>query len=150
MMTSASTPTAASPSVQSPSDVDDVAAEWVDRFGPVPEPAANLLQVAYLRAECVRTGVTEVNVTKSSAMSGPAWIARLSPVTLPQSKQMRLARLYKGAVYKDAVHQLQLPVQAIPTVAADLVAALRELLPPPAEPVSEEASPEDATAASRI
>ena len=132
--------------VQSPSDVDDVAAEWVDRFGPVPEPAANLLQVAYLRAECVRTGVTEVNVTKSSAMSGPAWIARLSPVTLPQSKQTRLARLYKGAVYKDAVHQLQLPVQAIPTVAADLVVALRELLPLPAV---DETPPENAAAASR-
>jgi transcription-repair coupling factor (superfamily II helicase) len=144
--------------VQSPSDVDDVAAEWVDRFGPVPEPAANLLQVAYLRAECVRTGVTEVNVTKSSAMSGPAWIARLSPVTLPQSKQTRLARLYQGAVYKDAVHQLQLPVQAIPTVAEDLVAALRELLPPPVEPVDDptaadggtgSASPEGAAARSR-
>ena len=42
--------------VQSASDVDDIGAEWVDRFGPVPDSAANLLQVAYLRAECARSG----------------------------------------------------------------------------------------------
>ena len=118
--------------VTTSADVDDIAAEWADRFGPVPTPAANLLQVAHLRAECVRTGVEEVTVTKGSALSGPGSIARISPIVLPQSKQMRLARLYKGAVYKDDVRQLQLPVTAGPQVAADLVEALRQLVPPPA------------------
>ncbi|MEX0767826.1 MAG: transcription-repair coupling factor, partial [Microthrixaceae bacterium] len=41
--------------VQNASDVDDIAMEWVDRFGTVPQPAAALLQVARVRAECVRT-----------------------------------------------------------------------------------------------
>ena len=94
----------------------------------------------------MRTGVTEVTVTKSSALSGPAWIARLSPVTLPQSKQTRLARLYKGAVYKEAVHQLQLPVQAIPTVAADLVDCASRT---GAAPGGRGDTPEDAAAAGR-
>ena len=110
-------------------EVDDVAAEWADRFGPVPVPAANLLQVAHLRAECVRTGVEEITVTKASALSGQGWIARLSPIVLPQSKQMRLARLYRGALYKDDIGQLQVPVKAGATIAGDLVEVLRQLVP---------------------
>jgi len=133
--------------VQSPGDVDDVALEWADRFGPVPPPAAALLQVAYLRAECVRTGVTDVTVTKSPALSGGGLLATISPITLPQSKQMRLARLYKGAVYREADHELRLPVKGGPTLAEDLVTALSELVPRPkdaetaAEPVATGSAP---------
>jgi transcription-repair coupling factor (superfamily II helicase) len=117
--------------VDTPDDVDDIAAEWADRFGPVPPPAANLLEVASLRAECVRTGVEEVAVTKGSGFSGPRFLARISPIVLPQSKQLRLSRLYKGAVYKEEQRQLQLPLTGGPTVAADLVEALRQLVPAP-------------------
>ncbi len=115
--------------VQAQSDVDDIAEEWADRFGPVPEPAQNLLAIARLRAECVRTGVEEVAVTKASALSGPGWVARIAPIKLAQSKQMRLARLYKGALYKEEQSQLQLPVKAGGALADDLVAALQELVP---------------------
>jgi len=125
-------------SVQTTADVDDIALEWVDRFGAVPPPAAALLQVAHVRAECVRTGVTSVTVIKSPALSGGGLVAHLSPIVLPQSKQMRLARLYKGAVYREADHELRLPVRGGTSMADDLVAALRELVPtheptPPAE-----------------
>jgi transcription-repair coupling factor (superfamily II helicase) len=125
--------------VRSTADVDDIATEWVDRFGPVPAPASALLQVAYLRAECVRTGVTEVTVTKSPALSGGGLLSTIRPITLPQSKQMRLARLYKGAVYRETESELRLPVSGGPELAADLVTALRELVPPvdppPSDPV---------------
>ena len=47
--TSASTPTAGWPRCTTVDDVDDIAAEWVDRYGPVPEPAAALLDVARVR-----------------------------------------------------------------------------------------------------
>ena len=116
-------------SVGTRADVDDIAAEWVDRFGPVPPPAAALLQVAYLRAECVRTGVREITVVKSPALSGGGLLATLSPITLPQSRQMRLARLYKGATYRDEQHELRLPVKGGASLADDLVAALGELVP---------------------
>jgi transcription-repair coupling factor (superfamily II helicase) len=121
--------------VRTPGDVEDIATEWADRFGPVPQPAANLLEVARLRAECVRTGVTEVAVTKASALtSGPGWVARLAPLELAQSKQTRLARLYKGALYKSGDRQLQLPVRSGPGVADAVVEALRELVPGPVAP----------------
>ncbi len=121
-------------SVRTHADVDDIAAEWLDRFGPVPDPVAALLQVAHLRAECVRTGVRDITVTKSPALSGGGLLATMSPITLPQSRQMRLARLYKGATYRDGDLELRLPVKGGATLADDLVAALRELVPDPAPP----------------
>src|SRR5690606_21043893 len=38
--------------VTSHAEVDDIRTEWLDRYGPVPAPAENLLEVARLRAEC--------------------------------------------------------------------------------------------------
>jgi transcription-repair coupling factor (superfamily II helicase) len=115
--------------VQTSGDVDDIALEWVDRFGPVPPPAAALLQVARVRAECVRTGVTSVTVLKNSTLAGPGLVAHVSPIRLPQSKQMRLARLYKGAVYREQEQELRLPVRGGAGIAEDLIAALGELVP---------------------
>jgi transcription-repair coupling factor (superfamily II helicase) len=120
--------------VRTHADVDDIASEWVDRFGPVPPPAEALLAVAHVRAECVRTGVREVTVTKSPALSGGGLLATLSPITLPQSRQMRLARLYKGATYRAEQHELRLPVRGGAELAAQLVEALTELVPDPAQP----------------
>ena len=40
--------------VTTAADVDDVLAEWTDRYGPPPPPAAVLLDVARLRAACLR------------------------------------------------------------------------------------------------
>ncbi len=115
--------------VTSQGDVDDIEGEWLDRFGPIPEPAAALVQVARLRAECVRVGVTDVTVTKNPALSGGGLVASISPITLPQSKQMRLERLHKGSTYRDADRELRLKVSGGPAVAADIAAALRELVP---------------------
>src|SRR6185369_3796819 len=42
--------------VTDPADVEDVRAEWEDRYGPPPPPAEALLAAARLRAECVRLG----------------------------------------------------------------------------------------------
>jgi transcription-repair coupling factor (superfamily II helicase) len=67
------------------SEVDDIRAEWEDRYGPPPEPAEALLTIGQLRAECHRLGITEVSITSQGA--------RLSPITLPVSAIARLRRL---------------------------------------------------------
>jgi transcription-repair coupling factor (superfamily II helicase) len=84
------------------SEVDDIEQEWLDRYGPVPAPAAALLEVAHLRAECARTGVREVAVARD--------VARLSPVQLKASQAIRLQRLYAKAVYKEDLGQIVLPL----------------------------------------
>ena len=128
-------------SVGSTADVEDIRAEWIDRYGPVPAPAEALLDVARLRAECARTGITDIVVTKGPGFGGPRHVARLSPVALPTSKQIRLERLYKGAVFKGDSGQLQLPLRSTDGVVDELLAALVDLFP-----VDDEARSLDAAA----
>ena len=116
--------------VTTDAEVDDIRAEWEDRYGPVPDQAVALLDVARLRAEAHRLGVREINVTKGPAFGGPAWTARVSPLALKTSQQIRLSRLFKGAVYKEPLEQLMLPIPRTPDLAGTLVDLLRQLVPP--------------------
>ncbi|HWC10737.1 MAG TPA: TRCF domain-containing protein, partial [Acidimicrobiales bacterium] len=105
-------------------EVDDVRAEWVDRYGPPPEPAEALLTVARLRAECARTGVREVTVAKG--------VARISRLNLRTSAQIRLRRVARTAVYKEELAQLVLPIPPGTDPAEAVIGLLRELIPPDA------------------
>ena len=96
-------------------ELDDVRAEWVDRFGPVPEPAEALLGVGRVRVECLRAGVAEVSAVRRPGPGGGEHAVRMAPVRLPASRQVRLQRLYggrgrgrgrPGAVYKEAGAEL--------------------------------------------
>jgi transcription-repair coupling factor (superfamily II helicase) len=117
--------------VTSEGEVGDIRAEWLDRYGPLPPPAEALLDVARVRAECARLGITEVTVAKGPGFGGPASIARLTPVALKVSEEVRLKRLVKGAVYKPDARQLQLPLVRADQVAQGIVTLLRQLVPPP-------------------
>ena len=76
--------------------------ELIDRYGTPPEPVDNLLAVARLRLLCRQYEVSEVTVGGTQL--------RLSPLVLPDSKQLRLKRLYPSAQYKPTSHLVQLPV----------------------------------------
>ncbi|MDE0217542.1 MAG: transcription-repair coupling factor [bacterium] len=114
---------------QIPEEVDDVAAEWADRYGPIPDIAQTLLDVARLRCECLRTGVREVTVAKGPGFGGPKQVARLSPVELRASRKVRLERLYPKAAYQEAAGLLVLPVKSAAEAAVSVIAALRDLVP---------------------
>src|SRR4029079_18815635 len=60
--------------VTTDAEVDDIRTEWEDRYGPVPNPAVARLPAARLRAECHRTGIREVNVSRGPGMGGPSHI----------------------------------------------------------------------------
>ena len=97
------------------SELADIRAEWTDRFGPVPEPAEALLSIGRLRVECLRHGVSEVVVTRRGGgpLSTARYAARVAPVELPASRQVRLRRLYGDrAVCKDEARELHVPLQA--------------------------------------
>jgi transcription-repair coupling factor (superfamily II helicase) len=115
--------------VTADSEVDDVKAEWLDRYGPVPEAAEALLEVARLRAECVRVGLREVNVVKMTGFGAAVWTARLSPVQLKVSQEVRLKRLVPKSIYKADIGQLVVPVKGGRSVATELVALLGNLFP---------------------
>ena len=81
--------------------VDDVVAEWLDRYGPLPPRAEALIEVARLRVEAVRVGITEVVVTRREV--------RLAPVDLSPSQEVRLQRLSPQAVLRPTQHALFVP-----------------------------------------
>ncbi|MDA8436432.1 MAG: transcription-repair coupling factor [Actinomycetales bacterium] len=82
-------------------DVDGVTEELVDRYGQLPEPLLNLLAVARFRIHARRAGVTEV-VAQGNFI-------RLTPVELPDSRALRLARLYPGSLVKPATRTILVP-----------------------------------------
>jgi len=115
--------------VNTAAEVDDIRAEWLDRYGPIPDAAEQLLGVASLRAEATRIGIREITHTKGPGFGGPKWMARIAPVFLKQSKQVRLERQFKHAKYKEEAGILQLPFSSAATAATELVEALQSLVP---------------------
>ena len=120
-------------SVTTDDEVRDIRVEWEDRYGPLPPPAESLLAVARLRAEASRTGLREVTVVKPSSFGGAPSTARLSPLPLKASQQIRLKRLHPTAVYKEPDQLLIVKVPHKDNPADWLVDLLREL-DPVAEP----------------
>ena len=108
--------------VTSHAEVDDIRAEWLDRYGPLPPPAEALLAVGRLRAECVRTGVREVNVARD--------VIRLSPLALRTSQAIRLRRLFPRAVFKEDLRQLVVPVVRGAEPVDAVLSLLGTLVPP--------------------
>ncbi len=126
--------------VRTNEEVEDVGAEWLDRFGPLPTPAAALLDVARLRVECLRLGITDLSVSeprpgaRRAAVGGDAPTAslKLSPLVLPASAEVRLRRLAPGSKIQPDLSRLLVPV-AMPVdgngYAPAVVSLLRELVP---------------------
>ncbi len=115
--------------VTTEAEVADIRAEWEDRYGPVPEEAAALLDVARLRAESARLDLREVNVVRTTGFGAPTWTARLSPAKLKVSEEIRLKRLVPKAVYKPDLAQLVVPVKGGRGVALELIDLLESLFP---------------------
>jgi transcription-repair coupling factor (superfamily II helicase) len=85
------------------SDIDAVIEELIDRYGALPETAERLIAVARLRLVCRAAGVTEVSAASEATL-------RLAPMALPDSAQVRLARMYPGARYRATTSTVQVPI----------------------------------------
>lgn len=105
-------------------EVDDVAAEWEDRFGPLPDPAGALLAVAHLRVEAIRVGLTEIVKLRNEV--------RLAPVDLAASQEVRLQRLRPKAVLRASEGAIFLPGRE--PLVPDILDFLSSLWPPAPEP----------------
>ena len=84
-----------------PAALDEIVAEMRDRYGEPPEEVANLIAVARFRLLARAYGLTEVSLQGRHV--------RFAPLALPDSKQLRLKRLYPDAVYKAATDTVSLP-----------------------------------------
>ncbi|MFI7421816.1 transcription-repair coupling factor [Nonomuraea sp. NPDC049684] len=88
--------------ITAPIHIDEVRDELTDRYGKPPVEVENLLEVARFRIMARSAGLTDVTLQGQNIKFGPA--------RLRESQQVRLDRLYKKAVYKQAAETLLVPV----------------------------------------
>jgi transcription-repair coupling factor (superfamily II helicase) len=87
--------------VRTDDDVDQIRDEMDDRYGEPPTEVASLLLVARFRARARRAGISEVTIAGRNV--------RFSPVDLPESRVVRLNRLYPRSIVKSQVGTLLVP-----------------------------------------
>jgi transcription-repair coupling factor (superfamily II helicase) len=93
--------------IESDDDASTVRAELTDRYGAPPPPVLNLLEVARLRERARHAGLTDITLQGSHV--------RFSPVELPESREVRVARLYPKTLLKPAVRTMLVPApKAVP------------------------------------
>ncbi len=82
-------------------ELAEIEGELVDRYGPVPEPVRNLLEVARLRTVARAAGIADVSVQGQHV--------RFGPVELRESQQLRLQRLHPRSILKAATGAMLVP-----------------------------------------
>jgi len=87
--------------VQDAAGLAEIEAELQDRYGTPPEPARNLFEVARLRTVARKADVANI--------SAQGDYVRFGPLQLPESRQLRLQRLYPGSLVKEAVRTILVP-----------------------------------------
>jgi len=108
-------------------EVADIQSEWIDRFGPVPESAQMLLAIAKLRVLAIEAGIEEIVAVKGPGFGGPNAVARIKPIKLPASKEVRLSRMYKKTKYDPEIGLLQLAISSRAEAVPETIAALTDL-----------------------
>ena len=101
-------------------EVDAVTEELLDRYGPLPTPVETLLAVARFRVRARAAGIDEVVLAGQKV--------RFHPVELPESRLMRLTRLYPGTLVKPTVRTILVPRPSAPTGDLDVLAWATEVL----------------------
>lgn len=99
--------------------VDDVVAEWVDRFGQLPDEAQSLIGLARLRVAAIAAGLEEIVKLRNEI--------KLGPVDLKPSQEVRLERLKRGSVLRAAEGVVFIPAKE--PVVDDLIAFIGEMWP---------------------
>lgn len=92
-------------SVTDDQSIAAVVDELVDRYGPLPVEVGRLVSVAKLRLLCREYGIVDVGVAGTQL--------KISPMELPDSKQLRLKRLYPSAAYRATTGVVQLPLPRV-------------------------------------
>ncbi|NVM99916.1 transcription-repair coupling factor [Arthrobacter sp. SDTb3-6] len=81
--------------------IEEVVSELVDRYGELPPAAENLIAVARFKVHARAAGLSDV------ALQGN--FIKFAPADLPESRQMRLNRMYPGALVKPALDAVLIP-----------------------------------------
>ncbi|MGA8255355.1 MAG: transcription-repair coupling factor [Nocardioides sp.] len=92
--------------VRTDEDVDLLAEEMIDRYGEPPQEVVSLQLVARFRARARAAGIGEVTIAGKNV--------RFAPVSLPESRTIRLSRLYPKSIVKQTVDTVLVPRPGTP------------------------------------
>jgi transcription-repair coupling factor (superfamily II helicase) len=92
--------------VRSDADVDEINEELDDRYGEPPMPVVALMLVARFRARARQAGLKEITTMGKNL--------RFAPVVLPDSRAVRLGRLYPKSIVKTQVDTVLVPRPGTP------------------------------------
>jgi transcription-repair coupling factor (superfamily II helicase) len=88
--------------VKDETELEEIRAELVDRYGVPPPPAQTLLEVARLRTVARAGGLADISTQGASVRFGPV-------AALRESQQLRLNRLYPGTIIKPTTRTILVP-----------------------------------------
>ena len=103
-----------------PAETRQVEEEWIDRFGKIPPAAATLIDIARLRVEAIRVGLTEIVKLRNEV--------RLGPVDLSDSQEIRLKRISRGSVLNARESTIFIP--APPQLLSGILEFIATMWPP--------------------
>ena len=114
--------------VSTQDELNDLSAEWIDRYGALPSPAQGLLNLAQLRLVCLASGVTSLVVQPAKVGVRTFPVVKIQPVELSFSQQVKLRRLYGSQSYNESGREVRIEIQARTVEPLELVEILREIV----------------------
>jgi len=112
--------------VASAAELEDLRAEWIDRYGAMPPAARGLLELADLRLRCLAHGVTHLQVLPAKVGLRSRPVVRLGPLDLSVSTQMRVRRRYGSRAYNEETKEFRSELPGA-TDSAGLVELMNDL-----------------------
>jgi transcription-repair coupling factor (superfamily II helicase) len=113
--------------VTSVSELEDLAVEWIDRYGALPEPTKGLLELAQLRLTCLDFAITSVAVLPARVGVRSKPVLKMGPLTLTLSQQLRLRRTYGSSAYNEATKEFRVELAPGATTPRAIATMIEEL-----------------------
>ena len=116
-------------SLTSVAELEDLGAEWLDRYGALPAPARGLLDLAALRLACLERGITSLVVLEAKVGVRSKPVVKMGPLTLSVTQQMRARRRFGSRAFDESTRELRVELERNEATARALLELVREVAP---------------------
>ena len=110
-------------------ELEDLGAEWLDRYGALPPPARGLLDLAALRLACLERGITSLVVLEAKVGVRSKPVVKMGPLTLSVTQQMRARRRFGSRAFDESTRELRVELERGDVTAQALLGLVREVVP---------------------
>lgn len=115
--------------VTTEAELDDLAAEWIDRYGPLPTAAQGLIDLGRLRLRCLGLGIESLQLLPAKVGVRSKPLLKVSPLVLTMSEQMRVRRTLPQARYDEGAKEFRAELSPPDATVTALIRLLENLKP---------------------